>query len=154
MTPPHSPSPTHWSWIPLVELQFETATNHHLSLAVLKFLIPLQCSCAFPVVLFVFLHPECSSVVVRLMNWLFSTLEENTHDAAYDWWFYLSHNDYYTAIHLQDGFLFLAGPQPVLPPSVDHLPLAGVVVVEVDVLGPELFVVDHLQEKKAETETR
>ena len=60
---------------PFVELQLETATNHHLSLAVLKFRVPLQVIRAAAPVLFRVrrVQPEMTIAVVRLMNWLFST---------------------------------------------------------------------------------
>ena len=60
---------------PLLELQLETATNHHLSLAVLKFLVPLQTIRGTAPVMFTFIlwQPEITMAVVRLMNWLFST---------------------------------------------------------------------------------
>lgn len=62
---------------PFVELQLETATNHHLSLAVLKFRVPLQVIRAAAPVLFRVrrVQPEMTIAVVRLMNWLFSTSE-------------------------------------------------------------------------------
>ena len=55
---------------PLVELQLETATNHHLSLAVLKFRVPLQEIRAAAPVLFRVrrVQPEMTIAVVRLMN--------------------------------------------------------------------------------------
>ena len=60
---------------PFVELQLETATNHHLSLAVLKLRVPLQEIRAAAPVLFRVrrVQPEMTIAVVRLMNWLFST---------------------------------------------------------------------------------
>lgn len=55
---------------PFVELQLETATNHHLSLAVLKFRVPLQVIRAAAPVLFRVrrVQPEMTIAVVRFMN--------------------------------------------------------------------------------------
>ena len=68
---------------PLLELQLETAMNHHLSLAVLKFLVPLHLMYAMPVLLSMCLpHPATIIADVRLMNWLFSTWSQYS---KYNW---------------------------------------------------------------------
>ena len=63
------------SCIPLLELQLETATNHHRSRAVLKFLVPShRIMGSKPVTLrVILLHPDTGISVVKLINWLFST---------------------------------------------------------------------------------
>ena len=64
MTTPHR------NCSPFVELQFETATNHHLSLAVLKFRDPSHVMRAAAPVRFGVrrVQPEMTIAVVRLMN--------------------------------------------------------------------------------------
>ena len=57
--------------------------NHHLSLAVLKFLVPLHLMYAMPVLLSMCLpHPATIIADVRLMNWLFSTWSQYS---KYNW---------------------------------------------------------------------
>ncbi len=159
---------THCSCSPFVELQLETATNHHLSLAVLKFLTPLQrIRGETPVMLGATRsQPECSIAVVKLMNCKDrkSNIQNLKLDTKVDGTFTKviqyknvnkqcprlkmvekeDKNAHLVVLHLQHGLLLLARLELVPPPSVDPVPLRGGVVVEVDVLDAEALLVHHL----------